>query len=215
MSVSTRDSCLRFSFTYCGDMEKDKDYFLNILVPRKQRLFGLTKKHCIFCERRNAIYYSFNSKSTFNFFFKMGIPSGKKSNIRIPDWIMNGNKETKSSVLRGLFDSDGCFTVKKRHKSRPYYPVINFSSKSKSLIEDIKALLFDFSIPYTVCFLNRLDKRNGKRYSIFQIDINGKKRIMRWMQCIGFRNKRHLIKYEKWVRADSNRRPLPFSPNWL
>ena len=212
MSASTRDSCFRYSFTYCGDMVKDKDYFLNKLIPRKVTLFGLRKKEYIFNKKRSAIYYSFNSRHIFKFFYEMGIPSGRKTNMKIPSWIMRGNKEIKSSVLRGLIDSDGCFTVKRKYKSNPYYPVITFSSKSKNLIEDIQILLSEFSILYTVCLHKRIDNRNGRKYSIYQIDINGKERVNKWINHIGFNNKRHIIKYERWARGDLNSRSLPFSP---
>ena len=51
-----------------------------------------------------------------------------------------------------------------------------------------------------------IENRNGRKHSIYQIDINGKDRINKWIKHIGFNNKRHIIKYERWAGADLNRR---------
>ena len=203
MSISNRkDKCDRYSFTYCGDKNNDYEYFSQILIPRKKILFSLLKTN-VRKGNDSCIYFCYNSKQMFEFFKRMGIPSGKKDRINIPKWIMKDNLKIKAACLRGLVDSDGCFTVKKRHKSFPYYPVVSLQLKSGFLVKDIKQILFEMDIGFTSCFLNPLDKRTGKRHSKYEIDINGRKRVRKWVYDVGFNNPRHIKKYKRWAGADS------------
>lgn len=41
---------------------------------------------------------------------------GKKNNLTIPPYILNNKQEIKCSFIKGLFDTDGSFNLKKERK---------------------------------------------------------------------------------------------------
>ncbi len=204
---SKKNKRLRYDFVYSGHASKDYDYFLNILIPRKQKLFGV-RRNSIQMRKNSEIKFGYTSKEISILFQEMGIKGGKKNNIFVPSWIMKGATPIKTSFLRGFMDSDGSLAIKKRHKDYPYYPVVTFAMKSEKLFDNIKEILSNLGFTFTGGPLKKYLEKTNKTYTQFQIDINGVKNLGRWIKLIGFRNKKHKTKYKKWAGQESNLQPL-------
>jgi len=185
----TYSKCIRYGFTYCGNSDKDRDYFQKGLLPRKKELFNLDLSIRKDPKTRTVIttYYS---RAIFDFFRQLGIPSGKKTNIGVPSLIKNSNKEIKASFLRGLAAADFCVAVKNR--SFGLYPTICFVSASKRLCDDVCKIIQDFDIPFTRFKNVEVDKRFKKPSTTYRVNINGRKRLKKWLELINFSDKRNL-----------------------
>ena len=195
MKIAAYGGRKRYRFNYSGDALLDSDYFENVLLPRKRQLYGLNNLKIK--SKSTALILAFSSVELHTLFDGLGVESGKKSNISVPKFIMTGSNDLKIAFLRGLFDSDGSFALKKRHKQIKYCPTITISMKSANLYVDVKSLLTALGFLFTSSRRERYDNRFGT-YVGYQIDINGVKRLNQWMQLISFKNQRHLGKYEFW-----------------
>ncbi|MFC2175070.1 LAGLIDADG family homing endonuclease [archaeon] len=195
MKIEAYDGRKRYRFNYSGDALLDLDYFENILLPRKRRLYGLD--NLTIKSKSSALILEFSSVELHTLFVGLGVKSGKKSNIAVPEFIMTGSDDLKIAFLRGLFDSDGSLAFKKRHKQIKYYPTITISMKSANLYGNVKVLLIALGLLFTSSRRERYDDRFGRSIE-YQIDINGVKRLNKWLGLIGFKNQRHLQKYEFW-----------------
>lgn len=129
---------------------------------------------------------SFNSNLLGNKLISLGIPYGKKSDIvYIPD-IISSNDDFVIPCLRGIFDTDGCLTLKKRYRSIPYYPVITFKSASKKLITQISKIMINLGIKHSLVLNHKTyDKRSNKIYTGNYLHINGYLNVSKWFKLIG------------------------------
>ena len=174
------------------------DYFRNVLLPRKKRLFGLDKSNCRVYPKHSCIMFSFNSPAIYDFYCYLGIPCGSKRDIAVPEFVMNGSNALKAAFLRGLVDSDGSLSFKKKHKNVHYYPTIGFTMKSEKLWGGVSRLLSSLGFGFTAYQWRKRDKRNGKVYGCCGIDINGEGNLVKWMRLVGFSNKKHAAKHSTW-----------------
>lgn len=187
--------CIRYGFCYCGNSDKDRDYFQNGLLPRKKELFNLDL--CIRKDKNSrTIMTNFFSRAIFDFFRQLGIPSGKKTNLDVPPLIKNSNKEIKAAFLRGLAAADFCVAVKNR--SFGLYPTICFVTASKKLCDDICQIIQEFDIPFTRFKNVEVDKRFKKPSTTYRVNINGRKRLKKWLELINFSDKRNLTACSKF-----------------
>ncbi len=185
----TYSKCIRYGFYYCGNSDKDRDYFQNGLLPRKKELFNLDlsiRKD----RKKRAILTSFFSRAIFDFFCQLGIPSGKKTNVDVPLLIKNSGNEIKAAFLRGLAAADFCVSIKNR--SYGIYPTIHFTSASQKLCDGVCEILQEFDILFTRYKKVQIDKRFDRPTIGYSIDINGRKRLKKWLDLIGFSDKRNL-----------------------
>ena len=193
------DGSIRYEFVYSGNAKNDKNYFIEVLIPRKRKLYKIKNTKWRIVE--NEIRFCFNSKETFHFFKEKGINSGPKDNIAIPQFIKKGNIEIKLAFLRGLFDSDGSLAIKKRHRKVHYYPTITITTKSKKLSKDIVSILKELEFSSILVKRERYDERTKKIHISYQIDINGSSQLIKWMNTIGSKNFHHLNKYKNWAKG--------------
>lgn len=156
-----------------------------------------------FKKHENTLFIRFSDKRIFKELAKY-LPIGKKyENLQIPNQILK-NKKNLFAFTRGLSDTDGCIVFSKQHRDYPYYPRIEITSKSQSLLQTLLSEL----------------KKNGFYGSVshkgkqsFRLEFPGNKNLDRWLKIIGFNNKKHLKKIEgrnsdlQRPRADLNCRP--------
>lgn len=103
---------MRYQFVYSGNSKKDLDYFKNKLLPRKKELYNLDIKIKIH-STENSTYASFYSQALYDFFTGIGVPSGKKTNVAVPQIIKEKSRNIKAAFIRGLAAADFCVCVKK------------------------------------------------------------------------------------------------------
>lgn len=177
-----------------GNLTDDIDYFKHINSLFKD-LFGIKLKLGKY--RKNELYAIIDSKAIFSFLKYLEIPVGNKGLIKIPSYIIK-SKTDIFHFIRGLFDTDGSITFKRKdNKKIHYYPVLKFSSKSHYIIKQLSNIFNKNNIK-NYAFLKKQRIRKGTITYISYIDINGKKNLKRWMKLIGFNNTKHLTKYKIW-----------------
>ena len=139
-----------------------------------------------------------SSKAVYYFLLNSGFKTGKKEQIGIPDWIIK-NEEFMVAFLRGLFDTDGSFSVNKKN-----YPRIQFSSKGVILVNLVSKWLDKFNIKHSTFFETRTNVDSTKTFFITRLYIRGRVNVQLGIKLIGFANCKHLNKIEKWARRDLN-----------
>ncbi|MBR9700079.1 hypothetical protein GOV09_06485, partial [Candidatus Woesearchaeota archaeon] len=104
----------------CGHKTDDCEYHTTITAKLFKDIFNKEIK-IHFRNNVNVVYIKFSDKEIFRTLRSLQIPVGKKYNyLRIPVCI-NSDK-LFCSLMRGLFDTDGCVVLSRQHRENPYYP---------------------------------------------------------------------------------------------
>jgi intein/homing endonuclease len=127
-----------------------------------------------FRNEENTLFIRFRDKEIFNRFKSFGVPIGKKyDQLKIPALV---KKEIFfKAFLRGIFDTDGCIILSKQHRSIPYYPRIEITSKSKKFLNEILLKLKRMNFYGSI-------SNKGRGY---RLELSGFKNISDWYENIG------------------------------
>jgi len=178
-------------FDYSFHVE-EKSY-RSYVADLKKKLYGLSKTRMY--QYGNEIQFRFCSLAISTFYHKvLRFPIGKKSDIvGIPNLILDSNKkEILASCLRGIVDTD--FYV--RIKANGYRQMYAFFS-SKNLVRDLSILLNKLKIGHATVFdVEKVDKRNNRRYKQHHIYISGYERFNDYLTKAGFSNERNINKID-------------------
>lgn len=112
----------------------------------------------------------------------MKFPIGPKTNLAI-DHTIATNWDHIKPVLRGIFDTDGCFYLDKTPAKRPY-PCISIHMHAPKLLSQVNKQL--------------LAHQYTPQFTTNRIVLKGSKQINKWMQEIGSNNQKHISKYQRW-----------------
>ncbi|MBI2542682.1 MAG: hypothetical protein HYW24_00640 [Candidatus Aenigmarchaeota archaeon] len=145
-----------------------------------------------------SLYTLFSSKQLAMYKLSLGLPSGDKGQITIPKVVFDS--KFVLDCIRGIFDTDGSLTFKKKYKDVHYYPVIHIASISKDLILQMADILSKFRFTY----YTYLDEKKGSSTGTIIIEhslfISGRKSLDLWMGLIGSSSPIHTSKYLIWKR---------------
>lgn len=174
----------------CGNADEDYDYFVKICdfltnyLKKKPKLFIRNEL------KGKSVRIQINNKNFVEYLHSFGLPYGKKTfTIVIPDNLLK--KETMFSILRGLFEADGCFYFSKSKKGDfPTYPRLEIRSSSSDLVLQIKNFLE--SQEFIVYIKNPRSDRT------FSIVLSGEKMLDRWIENIRFAGLKNITKYQIW-----------------
>ncbi|MBN2014117.1 MAG: hypothetical protein JW778_02960 [Candidatus Altiarchaeota archaeon] len=143
-----------------------------------------------FRKNERNVDLAYFSKQLYNLLIEIGmIPSPKRNRAVIPPFILNKNLERP--FLRGLFDTDGCLVFDKQHRDVHYYPRIEIKMRPCPMREQLQDILADLNFRYVTS-----KQANGS----LRIQINGKDTFERWINEVGFNNKKHITKYKLWKK---------------
>lgn len=119
---------------------------------------------------------------------KLGFPIGKKINLKIYKNFSNNWGKMKY-IIRGLFDTDGCFYLEKTSSGKGY-PCIFISMKSPILIRQVYDILISngFKLGYRI--------KDGDMHTI---TLKGNEQLDKWMNEIGSSNQKHTNKINALV----------------
>ena len=176
-----------------GDKKLDKEYLENYVSFLIYNIFNTYPK--IYQRKdQNTMILRINSKEIYYFLFLLGFPSGKKNNFNIPKCI---NDELMLFFIRGLADTDFSLNFKKR-KLIDFYPVIKIRLISSNVIKSINSWLSKngFKTSMSLNYVQK-DKRGYNSSIMSYLELNGRTNFSKWMELIGFRNKKHLVKIKK------------------
>lgn len=186
----THDYRMYYNGHYVNEFEWYHSFLANLIYELFNKKVTPYKGH-------NTIMIVFSSKAVHSFLNKVcGLPAGSKSNCDIPEIIKKSNKNIKKAFLRGLADTDFSLVFKNRHKNINYYPVIDHQTPNKRLSNSIIDLLLDLGI--NVHSGSRLMRRHDKLHQSNYIQINGVKRLEKWMEEVGFTSNNQLTKLKVW-----------------
>lgn len=177
---------------------KDEKYYSNYVNKLIFKLFNIEFKLHL-NKTKNAVLLLRNSKAIHSFLKNYFELPSRKDNIEVSKIIMQSSEKIKIAFLRGFFDADGCFVVKYKPNS---YPVVQAASKSSKLIQEIAQILSELNI---LCCKFKDDKYYEKRnirYITHCININGRKRVEKYMNKIGFSNKNKIEKYRGFMKNE-------------
>lgn len=190
-SLSVYDKSYDYKVQVSGNKTEDIEYF-NYLENMFYDLFKVKPKIKI---EEDEIRLIINRKKVLEKLESYGLKRGKKARtVRIPSYIIKDNK-LATSFLRGLIDTDGCMTFKKKKNN---YPVVEISSASKYLIYDVCKILNGISIKF--CNYSCIRNTSFGRFRYYAVDINGKENLTKWAKFIGFSNTKHLTKIKVWEK---------------
>jgi len=180
-----------------GDSRLEKDYLGIYLHNKIKKLFNIFPKIYV-KKNQNAMCLSIHNKPIIFFINKNGFPYGKKSDIKIPNWILE-NKSYMKRFIRGLFDTDGSLAIKKRYKIKPYYPVISISSKNKYPLYQVYDFLKNKLKINFIKESRRAFKNDPRIFVLYRLQSSGFENTIKWFKLIKPSNKKHIDKFIKHV----------------
>ena len=153
-------------------------------------IYKITKKEIKIKYRKNVngIFLRFMNKELTNFFHnELNFPLGKKGNITINSQIIS--KEIfLIQTLRGFFDTDGSIYFTKNNSKIRSYPIIELSTHSPLLIQQLKEILEKMGFKPVISFYGD------------SVKLHGKKNVIKWMQEIGSSNPYKNGRFEIWLK---------------
>jgi intein/homing endonuclease len=202
--IESRES----GFYIMGDPEEDKEYYEQIIFPIFRKYFGKGKlKEFKSWKVFGLVCYD---RKIIKQLIDLGFQKGKKSKtVSVPPYIKKSKDlEIMKSVVRGIFDTDGCFSCSKAYgkyddkwsKTHNCKPRIKFTSVSKSLWRDIQLLLDQLDIKFNLTFSKGRFVSNRNRLDTYIIHIDRRAEISKFFDVIKPNNPRHLTRYAVWKK---------------
>lgn len=181
----------KYRLELCGNIEEDYDYFKKL----NNFLYEFTNKKPLMFKRKeikgNSLRIQFNNKEFVEKLIKLGLPSGKKTfTIKISEEIIN-NREFMISLVRGLFEADGCLYFSKiKNKENPTYPRIEIKTSSIDLANQIKIFLKNEGFNVYI--------KESKTDKTISLILSGKIMLEKWKSLIGLNSEKNASKYHLW-----------------
>ncbi|MBI2655207.1 LAGLIDADG family homing endonuclease [Candidatus Woesearchaeota archaeon] len=170
---------------FAGHSTLDNEYFVKTLVLFIKMISP--NSNPILTKKDNTLRLTIYSKEFHKLLTeRFKFAAGKKAyTVTIPDEIIN-LKDSKliNLCVRGIYDTDGCIFYDKRAIYKNPYIRINLTSVSYALINQV----------YTILKNLNLNPRVNANYNKHVIQINGLQNCKKFIEVIGFSNKRHLDK---------------------
>ena len=175
---------------FTGHSKLDVEYYRNKIIPIIVKYFNL-KASIKKVKGKNAINVVFNSKKLYYFFLQsLKLNQGRKSDIIEVPGVIRDDETLFRRLIRGLYDTDGGVFLDKREVYSKPYPRLFYHTISKVLHIQLK----DYLSKYFNFYSYRRVYKNSNYNDLYSLEIYGKKNLYKWMQIIGFSNKRHLDK---------------------
>ncbi len=202
--IAVRENKADYYLTCEGNPADEKELYHRVVVPLMKKLFNIIVTPRMFQHTYGVLV---RSKVLVEYLTKiLGLPKNRKySQLRIPVWI-KCDRKLVVNYIRGLADTDFCLSLKKRHKSVPYYPVISGVSESKSFIDEIaqELELLGFQVSKHYDHVYKDSRLKNGYYTYHRISIYGHTQLVNWMKIVGFYSPKHLNKLKLWQESNHN-----------
>jgi intein/homing endonuclease len=194
VGVHKRKTSMNYQICVSGDTTNDSKYIREYVLNLKKQLYNLQFPIHLTGKKKTEIRLQIYSKGLLEYYRDViRLPVGRKDEIRVPEIIRKGTKEVKRAFLRGIFDTDGHFYLRKRG-SNPY-PRLKIVASSKRLIEDVAKILEELNLgPTTAYNLWSVHSKTGKKSCCHEVYLNGSTRLNKWIHSIGFSNLKNKLK---------------------
>jgi intein/homing endonuclease len=177
-------------FQLRGHLRDDREYYVDYLKRFYYKLFGI-RVSIREMKSDGVLGFQLWSDELVNFKKSLGLPLGKKRNIKIP-YIFLKNKKLKISVLRGIFDTDGCIYLEK--KRGKLYPRVEFRTTSFPLAKQIIKILDSIGIHATLYSVKR---KNKNWQDLMCINVRGFKQVKKFFKLVKPHNPKHNTKFKR------------------
>jgi len=204
----------KFELDISGSVD-EKDYYDNHVVPLFEKTFGIKVKAQFF-QPRNTYGFRIYKKEICEYIHSLGFPYGKKTlTVEVPNQIIESrNLDIIYRFIRGVFDTDGTLSFKKRGgsgyseflKKRHTYPSIKLSVCSKSLRDGVGSLFSRTGFQFVFSETKQSDNLN-KNYTL---TLDGDQNLILWMLNIGFKNTVKENRFLIWEKYGFNPPLLTF-----
>ena len=201
IGIHVGDGCLRIAkykfgtkYTYEITSGRDEVEYQIFISSLMERIYNKNRK-ITYCEDSIKLIYC--SKSIALFKKEIGLPVGRKYNVKIPDCVLQS--KFVPDFLRGLVDTDGCVMFYDRNKYAPPYPRMTIVNKSQPLILQVNKLLIDMGFSTFMDKDYRKDKRFNNPTLVHRIILYGHANLSKWISNIGFSNPKNLRKIANWT----------------
>lgn len=170
----------QFTIYLSGITDRDYSTYVKKLIKNLFDLnAGISENN-----KSHVIRISISGVNVVKYLEEKGLRVGNKVllQVGVPEWIWK-NKEYSKACIRGLMDTDGCFTIHKyKVKGKEYkYPKICFSNHSEPILNFIyKALL---KLGY-----------NPKRTLEYDVWLHNQNEVKRYLKEIGTNNTKPNVK---------------------
>src|SRR3989338_2416363 len=179
----------RYQVSICTNSITDIEHATYIYKLAK-KLFdvpvSLSKK-----KESNALSITISSREVSRFLQQQGIPEGNKieKGVTIPPWVSR-QRDFSYSLMRGLFDSDGCvFVDTHRIRGKTYKNLgIAFANQELTLLKFFYANLCAVGLSPT-------------KTSRFRVFLRRRMDIERYFEIVGTSNSKHLSRYRKFIEC--------------
>lgn len=205
MGLHLGDGCLgiyryghniKYYYVISGGYD-DEAYLKKFVIPLVYRLYHILP---VFRKIKDKKYINlaYQSKGLLSFKKSLGLPINKKIGITIPKIILKS--DFKLDFIRGLFDTDGCLSFRKRHRNVHYYPGVDISSKSPELIIQISKILKSKGFTISTVLNSISPASNGTLCKISRVYLYGEENLFKWMKLIGTSNPKNSFKFDLWKK---------------
>lgn len=189
-------------FQLRGHLIEDKEHYNNHIIPlfNQEIMFPIFNREVrtVFSKTKNFYGISVESPKIEKHLNYVGIPSGAKKELFIPEWI-KVNKKHVVNFLRGFLDTDGCVTCQRNYsiKKNKYHTQIRIylSCTSKNLMKEIYEILKEFGFKPGIRVQT---KYNWK--PLYIVKLAGGIQTKKWFELIDSKNPKHITKYLIWQK---------------
>lgn len=192
----------RFELDISGNVD-EKDYYDTHVIPLFERTFRIKIKAQFF-QPRNTYGFRLGNRQICEFIHSLGFPYGKKTlTVEVPMQILQSkNLEIIYRFIRGVFDTDGTISFKKRGgsgyqeylKKRHTYPSLKLLVCSKNLRDGVGILLMQTGFQFSFSHQTKKNLWNDS----YGISLEGDQNLLLWMHNIGFKNPVKVNRYLIW-----------------
>jgi len=197
-NITYRPAKHEYSLKCVGNPLDEKTFYYDVVSPKFTQVFGYEPQPRLH-DSGTTFGFRIYSKALFQYLTGViGLPSGPKyGKLHIPD-SFGFHLPLVLSFIRGVADTDGCISFKKKYKSFPYYPVITIPSKDARFIKEISQILTQLGFRYYEVYDYKVkDHRIRSGYTLIsKIELNGLDNLELWNKLIGFSSPKHLKKIE-------------------
>jgi|SRR3989344_8877387 len=179
-----------------GHIEDDKPHYIQRIKPIFKKLYGIDIN---LREMPSTRVFGLQiwSNELVKFKEKLGLKIGPKLDIKIPDVFLNDEK-LEISIIRGIFDTDGCVYLEK--KNRKLYPRLEIFTISDLLATQLLDTLIKLGFRATKYLAEKANVRKNKLKG-FKISIRGVEMFHKFMKEISLKNPKHIQKYEMFKQS--------------
>ncbi len=197
LGIILGDGCIgkygkyQYKIQVTGHSIDDKEFLLKLVKPILIELFkkDVGVNHRKKCKAIDLYIYS---KEVFGIMTKeWGIPAKRKNGVFIDGKFLKDANLMKK-IIAGFFATDGSLVI--TNNNGTFYPRVEFQNTSVKILRQIRRFLATSDLK------GGLYKGYRKGYdgTIYRLQYNGKKNLLKFGKEIGFINPKHDLKFDEY-----------------